>query len=1062
MDTEMMKPNIRFISAGAGSGKTYRLSEALEQLLSSKEASPSGVIATTFTRLAASELRERVRQRLLEKGHIEQAAHIGQALIGTVNGVCGELLHRFAFEAGLSPDLKVLEAEQAHELFSEALESATNEDKFSISAINELAHRLQHVEEGEPTWRGAVLEIVNAARANDMRVEQLRPWAKTSAESLLAFFDPPLENAKQLERELDGAISNALSIIGSDSDSTKKTADYRHTIAAFQAALRQGRVRWSEWVKLSKASPAKKSQEVAKSVAIIASDYAAHPRLHADIRSYCSRVFDLAARSMESYQKLKASRGLLDFTDQEQRLYHLLDEPRVRETLADEIEVLLVDEFQDTSPIQLALFMKLASLANQTIWVGDVKQAIYGFRGSDPSLMDAVIERVTADGRKAEVLSFSWRARPSLVKYTNEVFSDAFLTSLPTERVNLKAKREELSENAAVAAWHLGGRNKSQTAAALAGGICTLVESGYEIVDKKTGELRNVMYGDIAVLCKTNARLQEVASQCALHQIPVAYKRAGLLATPEAALAMACLRRLADPYDTLATAEIRTLTLCESPEAWLGDRLAFLEGDHPQHLWGEISENPLPVLTRITAARDTLSIASPLEALELALDAGEVRKTAVSWGPTSEDARQRLRNIDLLIETAARYEEICNTRSVAATVAGLILWLGELADREEDWQAESAEGQALSLLTHHRAKGLEWPVVIAMDLESDLKMRLWDLTVLPRESGFNIDAPLADRSLRYWPWPFGRQRSGIRVQEKVQASAVGAEARFAAEEEARRLLYVSLTRARDLVVIALPQKKPGGELLETLRADWMLPHDSTLELPSGALIPSESREIEPLENPPVDIDPQVSARWIASERLPKNLVSRDIIPSRQPALVEAVTGACVELGEQIKLDRISDMSALGGAVHTILAVEIRERGPGNVERVERVLHDWGLTGNVDPGQIVASTTQFIEWATSRYSPTDWLVEHPVTHVLDNGQVAEGAIDLLLRTDHGWVLVDHKSSPRPRDEWAEVAYGYSGQMQCYKSAIEAVYGLPVIATWIHFAVGGALIPLEGLG
>ena len=93
--------NITFISAGAGSGKTYRLTQDLGKLLTedSGEYRPSGVIATTFTKLAASELRERVRQQLNESGQSDLAVKMEQALIGTVNGVCGQLLKRFSFEA---------------------------------------------------------------------------------------------------------------------------------------------------------------------------------------------------------------------------------------------------------------------------------------------------------------------------------------------------------------------------------------------------------------------------------------------------------------------------------------------------------------------------------------------------------------------------------------------------------------------------------------------------------------------------------------------------------------------------------------------------------------------------------------------------------------------------------------------------------------------------------------------------------------------------------------------------------------------------------------------------
>src|SRR5574340_94247 len=105
-----MSGKLHFISAGAGSGKTYRLTQILHAKLSAGDIRPAGVIATTFTRKAATELRERVRSHLLEQGAYRIANAMGQARIDTVNSVCGGLLSRFAFEAGMSTEQQVLEA----------------------------------------------------------------------------------------------------------------------------------------------------------------------------------------------------------------------------------------------------------------------------------------------------------------------------------------------------------------------------------------------------------------------------------------------------------------------------------------------------------------------------------------------------------------------------------------------------------------------------------------------------------------------------------------------------------------------------------------------------------------------------------------------------------------------------------------------------------------------------------------------------------------------------------------------------------------------------------------
>ena len=147
--------------------------------------------------------------------------------------------------------------------------------------------------------------------------------------------------------------------------------------------------------------------------------------------------------------------------------------------------------------------------------------------------------------------------------------------------------------------------------------------------------------GDVAVLCRTNDRLKQVATACAHAGIPVAFKRPALFGTPEGVLALACLRRLADPRDTLATAEIRTLTQSEAPDAWLAERMTWLEGEEPGWRWGEVGDDALPQLAALAEVRADLSIMTPSEAAETALIKGGVREAAIAWGPTADHARHR-------------------------------------------------------------------------------------------------------------------------------------------------------------------------------------------------------------------------------------------------------------------------------------------------------------------------------------------------------------------------------------------------------------------------------------
>ena len=300
---------------------------------------------------------------------------------------------------------------------------------------------------------------------------------------------------------------------------------------------------------------------------------------------------------------------MLDFGDQERLLLDLLDEPAVIAVLEDELDMLLVDEFQDTSPIQLALFLKLARCARVTYWVGDIKQAIYGFRGSDAALMNAVLDTLATPAQAPEILGVSWRSRPALAALVNAVFVPVFQPALSASQVTMTAHRQDgpdgLTEPA-LAHWRLAGANQADQGRALGAGLRQLVDSGYRVFDVRQQAARPVRYGDIAVLAARNDQVMQLASALRTLGIPCATAQPGLLQTPEATLALACLRRLHDPSDTLATAEIIALTEAEAPEVWVSERLRYLAAGGAAERWRETAaagQPAHPLLVRLAALR---------------------------------------------------------------------------------------------------------------------------------------------------------------------------------------------------------------------------------------------------------------------------------------------------------------------------------------------------------------------------------------------------------------------------------------------------------------------------
>ena len=1044
-----MSANIHFISAGAGSGKTYSLTKKMEALLGSGTVAPAGVIATTFTKLAAGELQERVRGALIEAGQLNVANQMEQALIGTVNSVCGEILRRFAFEAGMPPDQQVLEEAQGTVLFYEAMERALADNTTLIRQMNATCHRLQIIDRQQQlNWRAEIKNIADATRANNQSPDDIRHLGTASADQLLAHF--PKASSRDLDRQLLNAIKQAIDGIDDSVDGTKVTRDYVSLITGIRAGLYKQRATWPEWIGLSKKMPGKKSKPFAEPIADIAIGYDKHAALHADIRFFAEQAFAIAADSLNAYQQLKTQKGLIDFVDQEQRLYQLLDHPTVQETLREELQLLMVDEFQDTSPIQLALFLKLSQLAKQVIWVGDIKQSIYGFRGSDPTLMAAVVQRVTEDGDQPEILEKSWRSTPELVAYINNLFVPAFADTLTPAQVALTPARSPFTDQPAVELWRLTGRNKTTRAHALAGGICALMDSGRTVVDKASKEARAATYSDIAILCRTHTNLDEVASALSDAKLPIRYKRPGLLSTPEGCLAMACLRRLIDPLDTLASAEIQTLTQCDNPEAWIAQRMAFLKDPEVRSAQWLEDDDSGPVAA-LKAQRSRLHFLTPVEVLRTAIDSGNVRESVYRWGPSEQRSQHRLNNLAALLCHADDYMNQCASQNQPATSAGLVLWLYQLAAAEEDTQATGSAENAIQLVTHWGAKGLEWPIVIAMDLTADLKPSLWGLSVLPSPDPIDLDNPLANRTLRYWPAFTGLQKVDIPLLDHIDASQDGLIAMAREVEETRRLLYVSLTRPRDGLIITLEGKDTGGGWMDTLDAEWMLPDGDTLTLPDGMDIPTRSVELQLEATDPTR--PAFTPHWLTSNTTAAETLPLRLSPSAIPASDTANIGEIITLGERLTIEGEYDAATLGTALHAVIASTLL----GQTD-IARVLRDHGMENTLPLEAATESANRLLAVIRERFDPINIYTEYPIHYTNHSGQIIGGWIDLLLETAEGFVLIDHKASPRARSDWEEIALGYSGQLVAYAEGVTLATGKPVVGRWIHFGVTGGLVEL----
>lgn len=368
-----MSSTVSIVTASAGTGKTLRLETEVLQAIAGGHVAPEAILAVTFTRDAARQLMERTRARLFQVGLRGPAQRLLGARIGTVHAVFGGLLADYALEAGRSPSAQVVAEGAGSALFRIAADVAIGRHAAQLSP---LARRFGH-EATRADWREMVREVVDLARQNGIQPVDLAASAEASWQGLAAALEPVGKDGTAMDAAVAKALAASLNQLPGG-DTTGKTATVIETLREAQLALEDGELSWSLWAKLAKLDPGAASIAAVQPVIEAAALHGQHPRLRADLEAFIRGVFVCAEEACGAWQGFKAARGLVDFSDQEAAAFEMLARPAVAARLQEEAALLLVDEFQDTSPMQLALFLRVAALLPRSLWVGDPKQANYG------------------------------------------------------------------------------------------------------------------------------------------------------------------------------------------------------------------------------------------------------------------------------------------------------------------------------------------------------------------------------------------------------------------------------------------------------------------------------------------------------------------------------------------------------------------------------------------------------------------------------------------------------------------------------------------------------------
>ena len=846
------------VAAGAGSGKTSVLVEHFARAVLEDGVAVDAILAITFTEKAAAELRARVRDRFASAGRHAEARAAEGAFISTIHGFCSTILRGHALAAGIDPEYRVLDGLEADRLGVEAFDGALaaflhddagpdrlrlvaayTPDRLAAMTRTAYAHLRSQGDESpelpeieplraageeerlERAARAALAELEGAA--DGVRVAE----ARERLERCLGLLEHP--DLVELGKLTVGRSAGALKTAAFD--------EYRDALAALSALLAHEE------------------------------ELRVHPLLRELLRSYGDR-----------YARLKRDRSGLDFDDLELIVNRLLrSDTVVRERWSQRFAHVMIDEFQDTNPLQNELLGRIAG--DRLFRVGDELQSIYRFRHADVSVFRGQAEQARADGR-FEALTANFRSRPEVLDAVNLLFGTVWGDRFPRLRAGLaEAAEGERADGPCVELIvadrpHNGARWRERfEAEAAAGGPPTELafgESLRDVVPARAAEARMLAkridelvasgrygVGDVVLLVRATTHLAAYERALEDRGIPTYVMGGrGYWSQQQVGDLRAYLAALANPLDDLAL-----YTALASPLGGASlDALVVLRaaarkaGVEPWTLLAElpgVSDRQVAVEARAEdaagsarardladrlGARDAERVrafarllaeeraGAPRASLETLIDRGVTRSGYDLHLLAQPSGRRRMANVRKLMRLAREFEAE-EGRDLRAFI-DYVAERDELGDRQGEAPLEPEDVRAVRLMTVHRAKGLEFPVVCVADLG---KPGREDRSALQISDDGSVGISLAQLG--------GGSVAGSRLKEIRERQ------RLADEEEEKRVFYVAATRAERHLILSggtdlekLPEARP---LEEPMRWIWRALAPGLGEIESEATVAHE-------------------------------------------------------------------------------------------------------------------------------------------------------------------------------------------------------------------------------
>ncbi len=1052
------------VEAGAGTGKTTVLVQRIINTVASGQCDVRHMAVITFTEKAAAELAGRVRRGLEDAlaaaADAEQASRIETALRGlnhahieTIHAFAASLLRERPIEAGLDPGFEVMDVLPSQLAFESAYREWLNGEMASDPPPPALLEALD---------LGLTIERVREAAEALHRYRfllPLDPYDRVDADAGGAFASiaadaAVLASMRGAARDEDDQAYRAALAVAEWFEEVSvlrgDAATLRRAIAGFKMPS-YSRGNQKNWRDPDDCRAAKESLRQIKN-ALDAARAAMRANAVAALLGWLQGF-------VRQYDASRRDASKADFDDLLIWSRDLIrGNAEVRRYFQAKYRSVLVDEFQDTDPLQAELIIRLcaedpapddwtrAALRPGSLFVvGDPKQSIYRFRRADIAMYDDVKQHVF--GGEPRHITQNFRSVGPIIEWVNAIFKGLFT---PEPRVHppyvaldahpdyvadegvtvLRGVAPSSTEDKAPSADDLRRFEAAKLAALIRDGITSGTWRA-----RADGGWRPAAYRDIAVLIPVRAGLEIYEDAFALAKIP--YRHEGgrtFFDRQEVRELIAVLRAIDDPGDGVAAvAALRSAAFGRSDEDLLLHRAAGGRFDHASVRDGDAGAvaSALRTLAALAALRHT----HPLpEVVRAALD----RTRLVEFAMLQHQGEQVAANLLKVIDQARAFSE-----ASGHGLRGFVRWLRDNALRvsdEADAPISEETDDVVRLMTVHAAKGLEFPIVVFANMSA---LRADRTTVIP------------DRTRRRLHVKLGKNEDGFRTPGYGEIEAEEQAHRLAEE---RRLLYVAATRARDRLVLSFPLQKDAPVSREGPKSlsDWLRTQgaDAALNVDIDALAPPAG-ELPIWRREPGAADADETER-IAAERDTWK-AGRAALLDRANAGLRVLTASALkpEWDHPVTGDGVRRGSAteFGSAVHAVLERAGLADGPHIDELAHAVAREYGQRGREDEIAAVTRTALGSTAITRARASRRVLPEVPFAVPLDGGGLAEGRIDLLFEEDGALVVVDYKTDAVSAAEIEKRAGEYRKQALIYAWAAARAAAMPVREVIFLFARPG---------